>query len=238
MEGFKGRKFLARKPSEKSAARLSVNTKSINQKGMEMNSSLKDKFSQWFRSNAANFVTISRLLLSSWLILAILNNKPIDLIFALVVLCAITDTLDGLLARKLKIESEIGGFLDRFADKVFICSLVIFIAWKSWPAMEIHPWLKTLTQGSALVLIFFESFIMLSGLWGAFKGLKIETNQSGKIKMTLESAAVILWFFGLVASSKGYFSMFWPLIITNLLFMVSGFFALKSAQGYLKEYNK
>lgn len=192
----------------------------------------------WFYANMANFVTITRLLLAFWLVLlAIFDPGEIRLMCALVVVCALSDLLDGYLARKLGIISKIGEFLDRLSDKVFICSLIIFIAWAHPLGDDTHQWLKTLTQSIVGVVILFECILMASGFWGACRGFSMPSNKSGKIKMTMESIAVVFWFVSLVVDQYSQVGMLWPLVITNIIFIVSIFYALKSVQGYYEKFS-
>lgn len=200
-----------------------------------MDGSFKSR--SWFYTNLANFVTVTRLLLASWLIcLAIWDPEQINLMCLLVILCAWSDMLDGYLARKLEITSKIGGFLDRLSDKVFICSLIIFIAWGRSADESAYWWLGTLTQSIVGVIILFEGILMVSGVWGSFKGLNVRANRYGKIKMTLESIAVILWFVSRVAAKHWHFGMHWPLLMADVVFVLSIFYALKSIQGYADEF--
>ena len=55
-----------------------------------------------------------------------LNNFQISIVFFLI--AAITDALDGFLARKMDWQTDLGAFLDPIADK-FLLSGTIFILW-------------------------------------------------------------------------------------------------------------
>lgn len=54
-------------------------------------------------------------------------------LLALMVMAAITDLLDGALARRLKVEGR-GVWLDPLCDKVFILSVVAALVWARQPA--------------------------------------------------------------------------------------------------------
>ncbi len=73
-------------------------------------------------SNLINYITIARILLAP-IILFFLIFENYFICIVLFFLAGITDYLDGYLARKYKLESELGEILDPIADKV----LVIFI---------------------------------------------------------------------------------------------------------------
>lgn len=80
-----------------------------------------------------NRVTILRILLIGPFVVALLHLQDAKfgelaryLALAIYVLMAISDGLDGYLARKLKQESALGRFLDPLADKVLVfCSVVL-----------------------------------------------------------------------------------------------------------------
>ena len=76
--------------------------------------------------NIPNLLSIFRLItipIVAWLLL-------IDLFFyaaLFTILIAVSDFLDGFIARSLKVESELGSYLDAIADKAFVISIYILI---------------------------------------------------------------------------------------------------------------
>jgi CDP-diacylglycerol--glycerol-3-phosphate 3-phosphatidyltransferase len=76
------------------------------------------------QKNIPNILTFSRLLCCPiWLILFYFDYYYLSLI--LVIYSAISDYLDGFLARKLNSISKIGKTLDPIADKIFTCTVLI-----------------------------------------------------------------------------------------------------------------
>ena len=74
--------------------------------------------------NIPNFLTFSRLLLCPiWLVLFYYNYHYCLLITVLY--SALSDYLDGFLARKFNCESLIGKTLDPIADKIFTCTVLL-----------------------------------------------------------------------------------------------------------------
>ncbi|MTI71378.1 MAG: CDP-alcohol phosphatidyltransferase family protein [Firmicutes bacterium] len=72
-----------------------------------------------------NILSVLRIICSALLILFI--NNRIGFVFLYLVI-GLTDVLDGLIARKFKLESDLGARLDSFADFIFYVILVfIFI---------------------------------------------------------------------------------------------------------------
>ncbi len=76
-------------------------------------------------------------------------------VWAVVVLCSIgvSDLLDGWLARRFKLASQMGATLDAFADKLFQVVLVTFFALRAEPAFVPIPiWFLVLLLGRDLLL--------------------------------------------------------------------------------------
>lgn len=67
------------------------------------------------RSQAANSLTIVNLSLGSFAILFVMKNE-LNLSLLLIFLAALADRFDGMVARKLQIESELGKQLDSMCD--------------------------------------------------------------------------------------------------------------------------
>jgi CDP-diacylglycerol--glycerol-3-phosphate 3-phosphatidyltransferase len=74
-----------------------------------------------------NILSISRLIATIVIFVLVLVNQSWAFLLAtlLFVLASITDFLDGYLARRLKVVSSLGVFLDLTADKVFISAILI-----------------------------------------------------------------------------------------------------------------
>jgi len=131
--------------------------------------------------NLPNILTLSRLGLSFVLFWFI----HVELwVLALTVFCiaAITDWLDGYLARKQGLTSAFGRNLDPLVDKLLICGVFIFLM----PVMlaDLRPWMVMLVVGRELVV---------TGLRSFFEARKVSFGAEflGKIKMVLQCAWVI-----------------------------------------------
>ncbi len=74
-----------------------------------------------------NILSISRLIATAAVFVLVLINQPWAFLVAtlLFFLASITDLLDGYLARRLKVVSSFGVFLDLTADKVFVSAILI-----------------------------------------------------------------------------------------------------------------
>jgi cation transport ATPase len=128
--------------------------------------------------------------------------------------------------------------LDRLADKIFICPVIVILAWCYWPRLEISSSLKLLTESLVTVVVFLEVILMSGGVFGAIKGLDVSSNKWGKTKMVLQSATVLAWFLLLILDR--YFSekiLFFTLyVLINLLLIGAISLAVKSLEGYWQRY--
>ncbi|GCE14155.1 CDP-diacylglycerol--glycerol-3-phosphate 3-phosphatidyltransferase [Tengunoibacter tsumagoiensis] len=77
--------------------------------------------------NLPNILSISRLLATVIVFILVLVNQPWAFLVATILffLASVTDYLDGYLARRLKVVSSLGVFLDLTADKVFVAAVLI-----------------------------------------------------------------------------------------------------------------
>jgi CDP-diacylglycerol--glycerol-3-phosphate 3-phosphatidyltransferase len=77
--------------------------------------------------NLPNALSASRLLATVLIFILVLVNQPWAFLIAtlLFVLASVTDFLDGYLARRFSVVSNIGIFLDLTADKVFVVAIMI-----------------------------------------------------------------------------------------------------------------
>jgi CDP-diacylglycerol--glycerol-3-phosphate 3-phosphatidyltransferase len=77
--------------------------------------------------NVPNILSACRIVMLAPLVLLILINQPVTYAIATVLflLVAITDTLDGRLARRYNLVSTLGVFLDLTADKMLVAGLLI-----------------------------------------------------------------------------------------------------------------
>ena len=75
-----------------------------------------------------NLLSIIRIVLSLFIIIVAKNNR---LLFVIVLLCGVTDVLDGYIARKYNVESKVGAKLDSLGDYTFFLMLVLyFFIWR------------------------------------------------------------------------------------------------------------
>lgn len=194
------------------------------------------------KNKLANIFTVMRLIFAVWLVFLALYGSQLILMFFIVLCCGILDALDGWAARRFNTETNIGAFLDRLADKIFICPVIIILAWCYWPRLEISSSFKLLTEGLVAVVVLLEVILMSSGIFGAIaiKGLDVSSNKWGKVKMVFQSAAVLAWFLLLILDR--YFPekiLFFTLYVLINLFLITAIgLAVKSLEGYWQNWQR
>ncbi|MEO8586624.1 MAG: CDP-alcohol phosphatidyltransferase family protein [Acidobacteriota bacterium] len=101
-----------------------------------------------------NFLTFARLASLPFLVMAILDGRHgVALVIFLV--AAITDIVDGYVARRFAMGSPLGAWLDPIVDKLFLVSTFVVFALPSTPTqLHIPIWLLVLT-------IFRDVFILV-----------------------------------------------------------------------------
>jgi CDP-diacylglycerol--glycerol-3-phosphate 3-phosphatidyltransferase len=108
-------------------------------------------------------------------------------------LAALTDWLDGYLARKQGLVSTLGRNLDPLVDKVVICGAYIFLLRKVDSGLS--AWMVTLVVGRELIITGLRSFMEnLGANFGA--------EWLGKIKMVLQCATLFAIFIFLECAAQ------------------------------------
>jgi cardiolipin synthase len=74
--------------------------------------------------NIPNILTLARILLTPFIVFAILENQP-TMALLLMGVAGLTDMLDGAIARYLNQRSTVGAFMDPLADKLMLISTIV-----------------------------------------------------------------------------------------------------------------
>lgn len=132
----------------------------------------------------ANVISCARLVLLAPLAYCLFNEFENNRLWAagIVVLGALTDFVDGFLARRLHEVSELGKVIDPIADKVGIGALAIFLVVLG----DIPHWYV------AVVLI--RDVLILGGgiLIKSKKGIVVQSNWPGKITVSLVAVFLLI----------------------------------------------
>jgi len=159
-----------------------------------------------------NYLTMARLLFSLIFFIALSfyrypDTHPalLDLALFLFIIAAITDWLDGALARRWKVISPFGRIMDPVCDKVLVIGAFVFLAGPMFaipdsqlptdqllsqihtntPRMisAVYPWMVVLILGRELLVTAIRGFM-------ESEGIAFGASWSGKAKMILQSIVI------------------------------------------------
>lgn len=159
--------------------------------------------------NIPNILTLIRIILTPFIIyFSIINRMKVCI--CLICIGAITDLLDGLIARKFNLQSSIGAKLDTISDKLFAGCLVIALIFKNY---------------LFILCLMGEIFITIINLVSFAKGKNPKTMFIGKVKTTILFITIIL----------GFISIPYPniTIFANITILISFIFQILSSMCYL-----
>ena len=137
--------------------------------------------------NLPNFLTMLRILSIPVLVVVLLSQFEGKELVAVTIflLAALTDTLDGLVARKREQVTILGQILDPIADKLLIASAFIcLVELGAAPA-----WMVVIILGRELAVTGFRAI-------ASSKGIQIASSRLGKFKMISEAATICLLILG------------------------------------------
>jgi CDP-diacylglycerol---glycerol-3-phosphate 3-phosphatidyltransferase len=154
--------------------------------------------------NVPNILSFSRMAATILVFILIIINQPWSFLTATVLffLASVTDYFDGYLARRLKVVSSLGVFLDLTADKVFVSAILIALVQLGL----IPAW--------AVIIIVTREFLV-TGLrsMAAAKGKVIPAGMWGKQKTFITLVAL-----GALLLAKGLDARHLSLFPYNLVF--------------------
>ena len=165
--------------------------------------------------NVANKITIVRLLLVPLFISFVLYAKW-EMALLVFILAAISDGLDGYIARRFKQRTELGTVLDPIADKILILSAFI-----SFSVVKIFPGSERLPLYVPIVIISRDAIIVLGAVLIQFIKGKIEIRPTaiGKVTTFFQMITVI--------------SILMKLSVSPLLWNIAVAFTIFSGTDYI-----
>lgn len=188
--------------------------------------------------NLPNILTVARIcLVPVFVVLMTINNvweymRYVSL--GMFVLAALTDFLDGVIARRKKIVTRFGKLMDPLADKILVAAGFIMLT-----GLGVIPaWVTVIVVARDFLLNTLRMF-------GTEAGETIAAGVTGKIKTAFQMLTVI---FGIL-DTQGLFTFFTvgsamslPMLLLNVAFSLSLLFAVLftvlSCIGYLVKYRK
>ena len=132
--------------------------------------------------NLPNKLTVSRLILTAFFLMALLFDFPYHYTVALVLFVAasLTDLFDGIIARRRNLLTDFGKLMDPLADKVLICSAFIAFIELEW----MLAWMVILIVARELAITGLR-------LLAASKNLVLSAERQGKNKTISQITAII-----------------------------------------------
>lgn len=169
--------------------------------------------------NLPNILTISRILIIPVILALLLSKKEIYGIYASVffMVAVLTDFTDGYIARKKKLVTNFGIFLDPIADKLLVVTTLIMLI----PLNRIPAWV-------VVIIIFREIFITGLRAIAGEKGIVISAGKEGKWKAAFQMFGI----FFLLIYNRHFHVNFGD--IGLILIFISIIFSFISSYKYLK----
>ena len=179
-----------------------------------------------------NRVTFARLLLLPLFLICLLRAREEPSVrwvtFALFVLMATGDFLDGMLARRLGQSSALGAFLDPLADKLTMTSAVILLAIRDvtagWIEYPIPSWLAVLVVWRDATIVI--GYLLMSLSLGA---AEVRASRTGKATTVAQMLLVVA-----TLGSPALPQQAASVVVRGLWYVVAGLTAA-SALGYVRQ---
>jgi cardiolipin synthase len=111
--------------------------------------------------NLPNLITIFRMALSPFLVLAIVAQR-FGWALVLFVVAGLTDALDGLIARYGRQKTDLGAMLDPVADKLLLGSAFVALTWTSALVVAIPAWLTVISLSRDIMIIMSVAVVNLA----------------------------------------------------------------------------
>ncbi len=169
-------------------------------------------------------ITLGRLIVLPVLLWLLLTGQ-VWIALALYILGALTDFLDGYLARKLNQVTPFGTFLDPIADKIYVCALFIALI----ATGQIHG------AGLAAVIIILSREFLVSGLreYLGPMNVKLPVSKLAKWKTAIQMVATAV----LIVAGTAPYAAQSGLILLNiaaLLTVITGYDYLKTGLKHMQ----
>ncbi|MEO8878572.1 MAG: CDP-diacylglycerol--glycerol-3-phosphate 3-phosphatidyltransferase [Polyangiaceae bacterium] len=132
--------------------------------------------------NIPNLLTMARVVMIPVFLFFLDKGTPVSGFYAAVIftVAAITDALDGYLARKLGVVSVLGKFLDPLADKLIVMAGLVWMV----PMGRIQAWVVVLLLAREMAVTGLRSI-------AAAEGVVISAGQDGKVKTALQMGGIV-----------------------------------------------
>lgn len=131
--------------------------------------------------NWANKITFFRILCVPIVVILLYFPNRVSCFLAMLIfiLAALSDLLDGFIARRYNLVTNMGKFLDPLADKLLVIAALLMLSYLRW----LEAW---------IALLIIEREVMVTGLRAiaADKGIVIAADKYGKLKTIIQIIAL------------------------------------------------
>ncbi len=170
-----------------------------------------------FKITIATWITLSRIMLTPFIVLSLINQSWVvaGILFSV---AALSDMLDGFLARLLNEQTVLGASLDPIADKILLLASLTTLA--ALPADRLHiPWWFVACIAAREIIV-----VGGTGLLYYFRGVMyVKPTMTSKLTTVVQSLLVVwlcvCYFFHFVPIKTYYASLFCvlALVLISLL---------------------
>ncbi len=155
-------------------------------------------------SQLPNLITLSRLALAPVLIL-LLKDREYTAALAVFLLAGLSDALDGLVAKRLHLTTQLGAVLDPLADKILLVSSYVMLSVLG----QVPFWLMLTVVFRDLLIV--GGYLVYTTLFGA---VQMRPSRLSKLNTLAQISLVI------VILAQGAFGWKYPLLTKMLLYAV------------------
>ena len=177
-----------------------------------------------YKKYIPNILTSSRIVLTPIIVYLGLTNH-IQILIAMAAIVALTDSLDGILARKWNVQSELGAKLDAISDKVLIIGLLTILI---------------IRNHSFFYVLILECIIAILNLYFYLRRGIANSLMIGKIKTWIVFITIIIGLFDVIFDNWNipinflvYFTVLWQ--ICTLISYIINYFDTKAKKKRLIE---
>jgi CDP-diacylglycerol--glycerol-3-phosphate 3-phosphatidyltransferase len=112
--------------------------------------------------NLPNYLTMVRILAIPLIVWLLVQDSPLTNLIAVTIflLAALTDMLDGYLARRMGLDSALGKLLDPLADKILVSTVMIALV----PLGRMEAWIPMVVIGREFTISGLRSLAAAEGL--------------------------------------------------------------------------
>jgi CDP-diacylglycerol--glycerol-3-phosphate 3-phosphatidyltransferase len=173
----------------------------------------------------ANKITIGRILLIPFFIVALLEYTPQQdelrwIALGIYLLAEITDVVDGYIARRFYQKTKAGSILDPLADKLLLISALIVL----YIVGERHGWAVRFPLWLVVAFVARDIILIVGGLLVELKGSRVDVKPSvwGKLTAFLQVVCVVTVFVQFEVAYVVWYAALIAAVVSGVIYMREG----------------